>query len=234
MSLLDEINLIESSWKNIILDWINGEGKHHWEKLEITYKKDVEKFRGFLLILPYYKHIFRCFNHLNPNDIRVVILGQDPYHGLNQANGRCFAVEKNIKKPPSLINIEKELKNDVGSELEDITLNKWEEQGVLLLNASLTVRQGTPGSYMKLWKPFTEFIINYLINNYSGIVFVAWGAFAYDKFSKINESKNNHTLLVSSHPSPFSCARKFRDFPSFNGSKPFSKINTILESPINW
>ena len=112
MSLIEEINSIPSSWKNIIINWANGEGKQYWEKIEQIYTEDVEKFRGFSPILPYHKHIFRCFNNLNPEDIRVVILGQDPYHGLNQAIGRCFAVEKNIRKPPSLINIENSLSHN--------------------------------------------------------------------------------------------------------------------------
>ena len=234
--LRTEINELNNSWKDIINDWIDGEGKTHWDRIEKEYSNDIEKYRGHLQILPYLKHIFSCFKHLGPENIKVVILGQDPYHGLNQAIGKCFAVQNNIITPPSLRNIEKELKSDIGSSLKDKTLLNWETQGVFLLNASLTVVQGTPGSHMKLWKPFTEYIIKYLVENYTNIIFVAWGSFAYDKFSKLDMV--NHKLIVSSHPSPLSCNRKFKEHHSFMGSKPFSTINSLLSElnldTINW
>ena len=178
---------------------------------------------------PSKKDVFRCFDI---DQIKVVILGQDPYHGPNQAIGLAFGVNDHIKNPPSLKNIEKELKQDLNLELSSSTLEQWAKQGVLLLNAALTVKPRTPTSHMDLWLPFTKYIIDYLNKNYEGIVYVAWGAFAYDKLKDVDMVKNE--LFVSSHPSPFSAYRKFREFPSFLGSKIFSRINEVLDEKIKW
>ena len=175
-------------------------------------------------IYPEVGNIFNCLNSLNPEDVKVVILGQDPYHGPGQATGYCFAFQGE-KIPPSLKNIKKELLSDIGSNLIDFSLKKWTDQGVLLLNSSLTVEQGKANSHAKEWKGFAELIIEYLNKNYKKIVFVAWGAHAYDKLININD--DNH-LIVSSHPSPLSATKAFKEFGPFIGSKPFSKINAYL------
>ena len=186
-------------------------------------------------IFPETKDIFKCFNYCEVEDIKVVIIGQDPYHGLNQATGLCFAVESHIKQPPSLKNIINELDNDLQIKLTDTTLQHWARQGVLLMNASFSVIQSTPGSHMSLWSDFTNYIIKEL-NKRSGIVFVAWGAFAHTKFKNIDINQNY--LLVSSHPSPLSYTKMYKTYPCFKNSKPFSKINNILNQQgkniINW
>ena len=228
MKLKDHVCMIKTKWRDIILNWCENEGKEHWDLIEKTYQFDADRYNGFLFILPPSNNIFSCFNLIEPDNVNVVILGQDPYHGLNQATGLCFGVENNIIKPPSLRNIEKELIDDIGKSIENKRLDHWASQGVLMLNSALTVLQNTPGKYLKVWKPFTEFIINYCNNMERKIIFVAWGAFAYDKLKGIDETK--HMLLVSSHPSPFSYKRNFKTFPPFSGSKPFSKINAQLEN----
>ena len=206
--------------------------------VKISFKEVIESYphfdqlSSFINDNSYYpskKDVFRCFNI---DQIKVVILGQDPYHGPNQAIGLAFGVNDHIKNPPSLKNIEKELKQDLNLELSSSTLEQWAKQGVLLLNAALTVKPRTPTSHMDLWLPFTKYIIDYLNKNYEGIVYVAWGAFAYDKLKDVDMVKNE--LFVSSHPSPFSAYRKFREFPSFLGSKIFSRINEVLDEKIKW
>ena len=189
-------------------------------------------------IFPKSENIFKAFKYFELNETKIVILGQDPYHSPNQATGLAFGVNPNLCKsiPPSLKNIVKELKNDVNIELEDYTLENWAKQGVLLLNASLTVIQGKPASQMKLWSDFTSYIIEELNKCEEQIIFVAWGAFAHNKL--INIDTNKHKLIISSHPSPLSVYKKYKEYPCFNGSKPFSKINDYLElnnkSIINW
>tara|TARA_Y100000992_G_scaffold299057_1_gene265236 strand:- start:1021 stop:1719 length:699 start_codon:yes stop_codon:yes gene_type:complete len=198
--------------------------------------KDYYKINNLnITIFPKLENIFKCFSYFEPNNTKVVLIGQDPYHGLNQATGLCFGVNNNII-PPSLKNISKELKNDLNIELKDYTLENWAKQGVLLLNASLSVIQSKPGTHMKLWNHFTDFIINELNNMNHTIIFVAWGAFAHTKLKYINLMK--HSIIISSHPSPLSVFKQYKTFPSFNGSKPFSKINDLLiknnEKIIQW
>lgn len=184
--------------------------------------------------LPKENLIFKCFDYFEINETKIVILGQDPYHGINQATGLCFGynlLNENIKNlPPSLKNILKELKDDLDISLNDFdyTLENWAKQGILLLNSALTVIPKQPGSHFKIWNDFTEYIINDLNNNYENIIFVAWGANAYNKLKNINTNK--HYLIVSSHPSPLSYYKKFNNFHEFKGSKPFSNINKILEN----
>ena len=177
-----------------------------------------------LKILPKRENIFKCFKYFEINETKIVILGQDPYHGDNQATGLCFGVNK--KPPPSLKNIIKELKNDVNIDLDDYSLEKWGNQGILLLNSALTVVEGKPGSHIKLWSNFTDKVIEELNKSSNSIIFVAWGAFADNKLKNIDRDK--HTALISSHPSPLSVYKKYKTYPSFYGSKPFSKINKIL------
>tara|TARA_B100001093_G_C26831311_1_gene1016273 strand:+ start:1991 stop:2647 length:657 start_codon:yes stop_codon:yes gene_type:complete len=198
-------------------------------------QKREEYSKSKLQIFPSNEYIFRCLNYFEINETKVVIIGQDPYHGLNQSTGLAFGINNNIKIPPSLRNIKNELKSDINIDLEDQTLEKWAKQGVLLLNASLTVVQGKPGSNMNLWNIYTTNLIQEL-NKLDNLIFVAWGAFAHNKLKDIDKSR--HKILVSSHPSPLSCMKKYGDYPCFNGSKPFSKINSMLKElnkeEINW
>jgi uracil-DNA glycosylase len=187
-------------------------------------------------IYPLNNQLFRCFSYFSPENTKVVILGQDPYHGPGQAIGLAFGVNNSQKLPPSLRNIAKELRNDLGIELGDQTLENWAKQGVLLLNSSLSVIQGNPGSHMKYWTHFINHILSILAKQ-ERIIFVAWGKFAYDKLVPLL-TREEDSLLVSSHPSPLSANRPFKQFSSFIGSNPFSKINNILKNfnktPIVW
>ena len=164
--------------------------------------------------------------------MKVVILGQDPYHGPGQAHGLCFSVQKGVDLPPSLQNIFKELKSDLGIEIPTHgCLDHWAEQGVLLLNSVLTVEQHRAASHQgKGWEQFTDAVIKYLNDEKQGIVFVLWGAYAQKKAAFVDRKK--HLVMESPHPSPLSSHR------GFFGSKPFSKINKYLisrgEKPIDW
>ena len=219
--------------------------KESWKKLFDIYNKKFEKnslsniFNNLkeiennlkennCEIFPKTNNLFRCFNYFEVNETKIVILGQDPYHAPNQAIGLCFGILNNTKIPPSLKNIIKELKKDLNIDLQDSTLEEWAKQKILLLNSSLTVEQGKPNSHVNLWSDFTTYLIDELNNCDHNIIFVAWGAFAYDKLKNIN--LNKHSLLVSSHPSPLSVMRPYKEFSSFNDSKPFSKINEILKN----
>ena len=179
-------------------------------------------------VFPKLNNIFRCFSYFELNETKILLLGQDPYHGANQATGLCFGIENGVPVPPSLRNIIKELKEDLNISLTDYSLDKWAKQNILLLNSSLSVNEGKPNSHAKIWSDFTEFIIEKLNNCNHSIIFVAWGAFAYNKLKNINTSK--HYLIVSSHPSPLSVYKKYKTFPAFQGSKPFSQINEILNN----
>jgi uracil-DNA glycosylase len=183
-------------------------------------------------VFPKYEHIFRSFNYFNVQETKVVILGQDPYYSRDSAIGLCFGVNRGKKYPPSLSNVMNELVEDIGRDLKSPTLEYWANQGVLLLNTALTVIENKPASHMKLWLPFTKYIIDYIDEHCENVVFVAWGAFAHRKLMNINKEK--HTLIVSSHPSPLSAYKNLGKFPAFKGSKPFSKINTILSNKIIW
>jgi len=190
-------------------------------------------------IYPPNNDIFRCFSYFSPQQTRVVILGQDPYHGPDQATGLAFGVNNSQKLPPSLRNIAKELKSDLGLDLRDQTLESWAQQGVLLLNTSLSVIQGNAGSHIKYWKSFINHILS-VLRKQSEIIFIVWGDMAYKRLLPVMESENEnkHRFIISSHPSPLSANRKLREHPSFIGSRPFSKVNNILKNfkstPISW
>lgn len=184
-------------------------------------------------IYPKETDIFNAFWKTPFSDLKVVILGQDPYHGENQAHGLSFSVQKGITIPPSLRNIYKELTTDIPGFVTPNhgNLTEWAEQGVLLLNASLTVRAGTPGSHQKKgWEEFTDQVIKTISDKKQGIIFILWGAFAQAKAELIDKTK--HHIIKSPHPSPFSADR------GFFGSRPFSKTNEILvkegKKPIDW
>ena len=177
------------------------------------------------------EQIFRAIELTPFDEVEVVIIGQDPYHNDFQANGLCFSVSDLVKAPPSLKNIFTELKDDLGIEKTSNELDSWAKQGVLLLNATLTVRAHEPNSHKDLgWEKFTDFIIKEISDKKENVVFVLWGAFAQKKEELINSSQ--HFVIKSAHPSPFSVYR------GFYGSKPFSQINDYLKSknlkPISW
>jgi uracil-DNA glycosylase len=184
-------------------------------------------------IYPKGTDIFNAFWKTPLNNLKVVILGQDPYHGANQAHGLSFSVQKGIPIPPSLRNIYKELATDIpGFKIPNHgDLTKWAEQGVLLLNASLTVQEAMPNSHQKKgWETFTDAVIRKISEEKEGIVFILWGAFAQAKSELIDKTK--HHIIKSPHPSPFSADR------GFFGSRPFSKTNEILKKegkePVDW
>ena len=176
--------------------------------------------------------IFNAFNHCSFDDVKVVILGQDPYHGEGQAHGLSFSVPDGVKRPPSLKNIFKEIEYDLGIEAPDSgNLLRWANQGVLLLNSILTVQKGKPASHqMKGWEVFTDAVIDLLSKEKKNLVFMLWGAYAYKKGLKIDRDK--HLVIETSHPSPFSADK------GFFRSKQFSKCNDYLEfykkGVINW
>lgn len=175
--------------------------------------------------------IFRALELTPFDSVQVVIIGQDPYHNDFQANGLCFSVSDQVTAPPSLKNIFKELEKDLGISKTTNELDSWAEQGVLMLNATLTVRAHQPNSHKDLgWDKFTDFIIQQVSEKKENVVFVLWGAFAQKKLNLIDEKK--HFVIQSAHPSPFSVHR------GFFGSRPFSKINDFLVSkgkpPIRW
>lgn len=167
--------------------------------------------------------IFRALELTPFEEVKVVIIGQDPYHNYFQANGLCFSVSEEVSAPPSLKNIFVELKADLGIERTKTELDDWAKQGVLLLNATLSVKAHAPNSHKYLgWEKFTDFVIKEISDKKENVVFVLWGAFAQKKEELIDSSK--HFIIKSAHPSPFSVYR------GFYGSKPFSKINDYLAS----
>ncbi len=177
--------------------------------------------------------IFKAFEHCAFQDIKVVLIGQDPYHGSQQANGLCFSVAAETKHPPSLVNIYKELASDLSVSIPTSgDVSHWAKQGVLLLNATLTVAEGNAGSHQKKgWEQFTDAVIEKISTERTGVVFLLWGGFAHKKGRKIERSK--HAVFTTGHPSPLSANRGY-----WFGNKHFSKTNAYLESngktPILW
>lgn len=217
---------IESSWKKVLQEEF---GKDYFQKLTEFVKGEYQH----AIVYPPPKNIFHAFELTPFEKVEVVILGQDPYHGPHQANGLCFAVGEGERLPPSLQNIFKEIESDLGQPLAHRTgdLERWAKQGVLLLNATLTVRAHTAGSHQgKGWEEFTDAVIRKLSENQENLVFILWGNYAKKKGVVIDRSK--HCVIESAHPSPFSASY------GFFGSKPFSKANAYLEQrgrkPIDW
>ena len=174
-------------------------------------------------VYPKGNQIFAAFNLTPFSDVKVVIIGQDPYHGIGQANGLCFSVADGIKKPPSLVNIFKELREDLGFDIpESGNLEHWAQQGVLLLNATLTVRAKNAGSHQKQgWEQFTDACIRKLSSKRENLIFLLWGRFAQKKVALIDSNK--HHVLTAPHPSPFSA------HSGFFGCGHFSKTNELLQ-----
>ncbi len=210
---------IETSWKQILKDEFNA---GYFLELKSFLVDEKKKYT----IFPPGPEIFAAFNFTSFDNVRVVILGQDPYHGHKQANGLCFSVKDNIRKPPSLQNIFKELYNDLAYPVpESGNLEKWAKQGVLLLNATLTVRASQAGSHQnKGWENFTDAVISNLSVKKEKLVFILWGKYAQNKETLVDTEK--HFIIKSAHPSPFSADR------GFFGSKPFSKTNNYLRQTL--
>jgi uracil-DNA glycosylase len=194
--------------------------KDYYLNIRSILKKEYSTYR----IYPHMKDIFNALHLTDYNDVKVVIIGQDPYHGPNQAHGLCFSVKPEVAIPPSLRNIYKELNSDIGCNIPNNGyLVKWAKQGVLMINAVLTVRSGQASSHSKIgWQNFTDEIIRKLNEREEPIVFILWGNYARSKKALITNSK--HFIIESAHPSPLSASR------GFFGSKPFSKTNNFLKS----
>ena len=217
---------IHGSWKAVLSDEF---GKPYFAKIK---SQLLESKRNGAIIYPPGPLIFNAYNSTPFEDVKVVILGQDPYHGPGQAHGLCFSVQEGVKTPPSLVNIYKELNADLGIAIPTTGhLQGWANQGVFLLNAILTVEAHKPASHRDLgWETFTDATIRILSEGRDGLIFLLWGNFARQKKSLIDTTR--HTVLESTHPSPFSA------HSGFLGSKQFSQTNLILEKqgahPINW
>jgi len=217
---------IEESWKRVLESEFDEE---YFDELVKFVKKEYQEST----VYPPARFIFQAFD-LTPFDkVKVVILGQDPYHGPGQANGLCFAVGKGIQLPPSLQNIYKEIESDLGQKSKNVAgdLENWARQGVLLLNATLTVQAHRVGSHQnKGWEKFTDRVIKILSEKKEGLVFILWGNYAQKKGEIIDTTK--HLVIKSAHPSPLSARN------GFFGSKPFSQTNAYLifnsQKPIDW
>ncbi len=216
---------IEERWKEIL-----------WEEFQSPYFKELKNFlleeKQQYTIFPPGNLIFNAFRHTPFDRVKVVILGQDPYHGTGQAHGLCFSVPPDIRQPPSLVNIFKELHADLDIPVPaNGNLEKWADQGVLLLNATLSVRAGQAGSHQnKGWETFTNRVIETISSRKNGIVFLLWGRYAQAKESLVDGQK--HLILKAAHPSPFSA------YNGFFGCRHFSKTNEFLDqqgnSGIDW
>lgn len=216
---------LENEWQDFLHEEFD---KPYFRRLMDFVKQEYENSEVF----PPAHLVYHAFNLCPLSNTRVVILGQDPYHDVNQAHGLCFSVQDGVKQPPSLVNIFKELASDLGVQSPASgNLERWARQGVLLLNATLTVRAHQAGSHQKQgWEEFTDSVIHRLSAAKENLVFVLWGAYAQKKISLIDTSK--HLVLCSAHPSPLSSYR------GFFGNRHFSKANEYLLAqgmqPINW
>ncbi len=216
---------IEESWKEKLKEEFEQE---YFKQLSDFVREEYKR----TTVYPHPKNVFRAFDETPFKQVKVVILGQDPYHGEGQANGLCFAVNPGVRPPPSLQNIFKELEADLGHPVDrDPDLSRWAKQGVLLLNATLTVSAKTPGSHQgRGWEQFTDAAIKKLNDERENLVFILWGNYAKQKGAHIDRTK--HLVIESAHPSPFSA------HSGFFGSRPFSKTNAYLVShglqPVGW
>jgi uracil-DNA glycosylase len=218
---------IESSWKAVLKEEF---AKPYFE--QIVYFLKTERMAG-KTIYPPGPLIFNAFDQTPFDEVKVVIIGQDPYHGAGQAHGLCFSVQDGVSPPPSLVNIFKEIQTDIGVEMafKKGNLTHWAQQGVLLLNAALTVRANEPFSHSKIgWATFTDAVIQKIAEEKERVIFLLWGKFAQEKQALIDETK--HHVLKAAHPSPFSADK------GFFGCKHFSKTNQLLQAqgkdPIDW
>ncbi len=209
---------IADSWKPILEEEFD---KPYFKDLTDFVRTEYERHTCF----PKGRDIFAAFDYCNFNKLKVVIIGQDPYHGIGQANGLCFSVNDEVAHPPSLVNIFKELETDVGLSIPSSgNLERWAKQGILLLNATLTVRAHDAGSHQKQgWEQFTDAVIHHISQEKENVVFLLWGGFAKKKGAKIDAKK--HYILTSGHPSPLSANRGY-----WFGNKHFSKTNVFIET----
>lgn len=217
-------SMINKKWDEILKDEFK---KPYFKELGVFIKNEY----NHKIIYPEYQNIFNALRYTDYDEVKVVILGQDPYHGEREAHGLSFSVEAEVRRPPSLENIFKELYNDLGIRRTNNNLTDWAKQGVFLLNSIMTVVKDTPLSHKgKGWETFTDNLIRYLNEREKPIVFIFWGSYARSKKELITNP--NHYIIESPHPSPLSASR------GFFGSKPFSKTNNFLVShgikPINW
>ena len=216
---------LDKTWKEELKDELSSE--YFKSLFQFLEKEEAEGFEVF----PADERVFAAFNLTPFEKVKVVIIGQDPYHGRGQANGLSFSVEKGVRIPPSLLNVFKELQADLGCSIPTHgQLDQWAEQGVLLLNATLTVRHALPASHQKKgWEQFTDAVIRVLNKKKEGLIFLLWGNFAQQKAGMIDTSK--HFVLSAAHPSPL--ART-----GFRGCRHFSKANSLLiqtgKTPIDW
>ena len=207
--------MINKKWDIVLKDEFK---KEYFKKLGIFVKSEYKN----KTIFPPYQNIFDALRFTDYDEVKVVILGQDPYHGLGEAHGLSFSVKEGVPMPPSLQNIFKELKNDLGIERKNSDLTSWAKEGILLLNSIMTVEKDKPLSHKdKGWEIFTDTIISKLNDRTDPVIFVLWGSFARSKKELI--TNKNHKIIESVHPSPLSASR------GFFGSKPFSKINKYLK-----
>lgn len=213
---------IEPGWYEVLKDEFE---KPYFKQLVAFLKKEKQAGK---IIYPAGPHIFNAFMLTPFSEVRVLLLGQDPYHGSGQAHGLCFSVQKGVKPPPSLVNIYKELRDDLGVEMAaDGDLSAWAKQGILMLNASLTVEAGKPMSHAQIgWEVFTDAVIKKISDEKESVIFVLWGRFAQQKAVLIDSSK--HIILTAAHPSPFSA------YNGFLGCRHFSRINALLKVPIRF
>ena len=217
--------ILDDAWKHFLRSEIH---KEYFIKL----MQKVSLQYQMTTVFPSYENIFRAFNLVKPSEVKVVIIGQDPYHGINQANGLAFSVCDACKIPPSLRNIYKELVDDLGCEYpKNGNLTQWANEGVLLINAVLTVEQGHANSHKSFgWQKFTDAVIRNLSDEKENLVFILWGLPSQKKELLIDTTR--HCVIKSAHPSPLSAYR------GFFASKPFSKTNNYLNQhsiePINW
>ena len=216
--------MINKNWDIILKDELK---KDYFKKLGVFVKNEYKN----KICYPQYEDIFNALRYTDYDEVKVVILGQDPYHGENEAHGLSFSVRDNVKRPPSLNNIFKELENDLGIKKMNNDLTNWAKQGVLLLNSIMSVVKDTPLSHKeKGWEIFTDNIIKLLNEREEPIVFILWGGYARSKKKLI--TNKNHYIVESVHPSPLSA------YNGFFGSRPFSKTNNFLISkniiPIDW
>ena len=230
--MLHLIKSVKTNWRDL-LQKNYYENRSQYKELENVLIRDKQNFQNLQDIYPPDESIFKTFDFFDIENLKVVILGQDPYHGPNQAMGMCFSVPDNIKIPPSLVNIYKEIKNSYPKYNIPKTgdLTHWNQQGILLLNTSLTVRQSCPNCYSKYWRDITNNMIKQISNETEDIVFLLWGNHAISKKKFIDSNK--HYILESKHPSPLSANRG-----GWFGCQHFLKTNEILKSlnknEINW
>lgn len=216
--------MINKSWDKVLKNEYNSE---YFKKLGLFVKGEYQT----KIVYPRYENIFNALRYTDYDDVKVVILGQDPYHGENEAHGLSFSVLEGVRRPPSLDNIFKELYSDLGVKRTNNNLSDWAQQGVLLLNSIMTVIKDKPLSHKSRgWEIFTDNIIKYLNDREKPVVFILWGSYARSKKELITNKR--HLIIESAHPSPLSASR------GFFGSKPFSKCNAFLkqhgEEEIKW